>query len=110
MTILAFAMQKGGVGKTTTALAVGVELARLGKRVLLVDIDPQSNLTQALGYDPTQLRQSIHNLLLNPTHGLDAATLHTEHASISCRPRWRWLALSSPLPGSSAVSYDCAPR
>lgn len=79
MTILAFAMQKGGVGKTTTTLAVGVELARLGKRVLLVDIDPQSNLTQALGYDPTQLQQSIHNVLLNPTHGLDTATLHTEH-------------------------------
>jgi cellulose biosynthesis protein BcsQ len=47
--ILAFAMQKGGVGKTTTTLAVGVELAQLGKRVLLVDTDPQSNLTQAFG-------------------------------------------------------------
>src|SRR5689334_23085777 len=79
MTILAFAMQKGGVGKTTTTLAVGVELARLGKRVLLVDIDPQSNLTQALGYDPTQLQHSIHDVLLNPTHGIDTATLHTEH-------------------------------
>jgi chromosome partitioning protein len=77
--ILSFAMQKGGVGKTTTTLAVGVELGQLGARVLLVDIDPQSNLTQALGYDPTQLQQSIHNVLLNPTHSLDAATLHTEH-------------------------------
>ena len=45
MKILAFAMQKGGVGKATTTLAVGVELAKLGKRVMLVDIDPQSNLT-----------------------------------------------------------------
>ncbi len=79
MAILSFAMQKGSVGKTTTTLAVGVELAQLGARVLLVDIDPQSNLTQALGYDPTQLQQSIHNVLLNPTHSLDAATLHTEH-------------------------------
>lgn len=79
MTTLAFAMQKGGVGKTTTTLAVGVELAQLGQRVLLVDIDPQSNLTQALGYDPTQLERSIHDVLLNPTFGPGAATLHTAH-------------------------------
>ena len=57
MKILAFAMRKGGVVKTTRA--VGVELAKLGKRVLLVDIDPQSNLAQALGYDPTQITHSI---------------------------------------------------
>ena len=41
--------------------------------------DPQSNLTQALGYDPTQLEQSIHDVLLNPTHGPGAATLRTDH-------------------------------
>ena len=48
-TIIATAMQKGGVGKTTTTLALGCELARTGARVLLVDLDPQSNLTQGLG-------------------------------------------------------------
>jgi chromosome partitioning protein len=79
MTVLAFAMQKGGVGKTTTTLAVGVELAKLGKRVLLVDIDPQGNLTQALGFDPTQLRKSVYDVLLNPTHERSEAILHTEH-------------------------------
>ena len=79
MTILAFAMQKGGVGKTTTTLAVGVELANLGKRVLLVDMDPQSNLTQALGVDPTALERSVHDVLLNPSQDLAAATLHTPH-------------------------------
>lgn len=51
MTVLAVAMQKGGVGKTTTTLSVGVGLAQLGARVLLIDLDPQSNLTMALGYD-----------------------------------------------------------
>lgn len=79
MSVLCLAMQKGGVGKTTTTLAVGVELAQLGKRVLLVDTDPQSNLTQALGYDPTQLERSIHDVLLNPTHGVGGATLHTQY-------------------------------
>jgi chromosome partitioning protein len=77
--ILSFAMQKGGVGKTTSTLAVGVELAQQGRRVLLVDIDPQSNLTQALGYDPTRLERSIHNVLINPTQNPGAAILHTDH-------------------------------
>jgi chromosome partitioning protein len=72
-------MQKGGVGKTTTTLAVGVELAKLGARVLLVDIDPQSNLTQALGCDPTQIEHSVYEVLLNATHGPGFATLQTAH-------------------------------
>jgi chromosome partitioning protein len=49
--ILAFTMPKGGVGKTTSVLNVGVNLAQRGKKVLLIDIDPQANLTQGLGVD-----------------------------------------------------------
>lgn len=49
--ILTFTMPKGGVGKTTCVLNVGVNLARRGNKVLLVDIDPQTNLTQGLGVD-----------------------------------------------------------
>jgi chromosome partitioning protein len=67
MTVLALAMQKGGVGKTTTTLAVGVELARTGARVLLVDLDPQSNLTMSIGYDPASLERSIYEVLIEPT-------------------------------------------
>lgn len=77
--IIATAMQKGGVGKTTTTLAVGCELARAGMRVLLVDLDPQSNLTQGLGYDPTTLEQSIYEVLLDPTHDPSFAVLRGAH-------------------------------
>ncbi|PDV96827.1 ParA family protein [Candidatus Chloroploca asiatica] len=79
MTVLAVAMQKGGVGKTTTALSVGVELAQAGARVLLIDLDPQSNLTQALGYDPTEIEHSVYEVLLNPTLGTSFATITTNY-------------------------------
>lgn len=74
--IIATAMQKGGVGKTTTTLALGSELARGGARVLLVDLDPQSNLTQGLGYDPTSLNCSIYEAMIDPAQAREAM-LHT---------------------------------
>ena len=79
MTVLAVAIQKGGTGKTTTTLSLGVELARMGRRVLLIDIDPQSNLTQAVGHDPTQIEHSVYEVLLNPTYGPGFATLATSY-------------------------------
>ena len=48
--IIAVANQKGGVGKTTTCVNLGIGLARQGRKVLLVDFDPQANLTISLGY------------------------------------------------------------
>jgi len=62
--IIATAMQKGGVGKTTTTLALGHELAAQGHHVLLIDIDPQANTTEGLGYDPSTIQHSIYQLLL----------------------------------------------
>ena len=76
--VLALAMQKGGVGKTTTALNLGVALAKRGRRVLLVDIDPQANLTQGLGIDPAQLDYSIYEVLLNPERSVSFATIHSD--------------------------------
>jgi len=71
-------MQKGGVGKTTTALSLGVALAERGARVLLVDSDPQANLTQGLGIDPAEVEYSIYEVLLNPEQGTAFATLTTD--------------------------------
>jgi chromosome partitioning protein len=76
--ILALAMQKGGVGKTTTALSLGVALAERGANVLLIDLDPQANLTQGLGIDPSELEYSVYEVLLNPEHGTDFATIQTD--------------------------------
>lgn len=77
--VLALAMQKGGVGKTTTALNLGVELAQRGHRVLLIDMDPQGNLTRGLGVLPNQVEFSTYEVLLNPEQGTVAETMTTPY-------------------------------
>ncbi len=62
--VLAVAMQKGGTGKTTTTLNLGVALGELSKRVLLIDLDPQGSLTTAMGLDPEEQEQTIYRMLL----------------------------------------------
>lgn len=64
MRILAVANQKGGVAKTTTVASLGAAMAELGRRVLLVDLDPQGCLTFSLGHDPDKLPVSVHEVLL----------------------------------------------
>lgn len=76
--IIALANQKGGVAKTTTCLTLGVALARRGRRVLLVDLDPQANLTQGLGIDPYQAEATTYEVLLNPERGVQFATQHID--------------------------------
>ncbi|WP_422749797.1 ParA family protein [Mycobacterium sp. WMMD1722] len=62
--VLAVANQKGGVAKTTTVASLGAAMAEQGKRVLLVDLDPQGSLTFSLGHDPDKLPVSVHEVLL----------------------------------------------
>jgi len=62
--IIAVVNQKGGVGKTTTAVNLGSYLANLGKQVLLVDIDPQANATSGIGIDHKELEHGIYEALL----------------------------------------------
>lgn len=61
---IAISSQKGGVGKTTTCLSLGASLVEMGLRVLMVDLDPQGNLTQALGIEPESLRRTVGDALL----------------------------------------------
>lgn len=72
--VFALANQKGGVGKTTTAVNVGACLAQDGQRVLLVDADPQANATTSLGVDKHQVHRSIYDALINNTP-LDSVTV-----------------------------------
>src|SRR5213593_1133486 len=63
--IIAIANQKGGVGKTTTAVNLGAALAELGYRVLVVDLDPQGNATTGLGVNGRNLQSSIYDVIMN---------------------------------------------
>lgn len=62
--IIAFSNQKGGVGKTTTCVNMAAYLATAGKRVLLVDLDPQGNATTGLGFSKGALKKSVYNVII----------------------------------------------
>jgi chromosome partitioning protein len=69
--LYALVNQKGGVGKTTTAVNLSAYMAALGRRVLIIDSDPQANATSSLGIDPTTVARSLYDCLIRQTPLLD---------------------------------------
>ncbi|WP_331459756.1 ParA family protein [Jatrophihabitans cynanchi] len=84
--IIALCNQKGGVGKTTSTINLGAALAELGRRVLLVDFDPQGALSVGLGVQPHQLDRTAYNLLMERGVGVDDVLLKTSVPGMDLLP------------------------
>ena len=82
---LAIVNQKGGVGKSTTAVNLGASLAEMGKRVLIVDVDPQGNATSGLGVEKSSVKNSIYNVLVDDIE-VEEAVLETKSENLYILP------------------------
>ena len=72
--VISITNQKGGVGKTTTSINLSASLVKRGKRILLIDMDPQGNATVGCGVDPDQIENTIYDVLLDESSAAEAIT------------------------------------
>ena len=79
--IIAVVNQKGGVGKTTTAVNITAALTDLGKRVLLCDFDPQANASSGLGVDKKKAEKTVYDVIINDVPA-EKAIVKTKHGDV----------------------------
>jgi chromosome partitioning protein len=84
--VISVVNQKGGVGKTTTTVSLGAALAEYGRRVLIVDFDPQGALSVALGLNPNELGLTVYNLLSDPSCNVRDVIRKTEQGNLDLLP------------------------
>jgi chromosome partitioning protein len=84
--VIAMCNQKGGVGKTTSTINLGAALAEYGRRVLLVDLDPQGALSAGLGVPHYELDSTVHNLLIEPRVSIDEILMKTRVSGMDLVP------------------------
>lgn len=85
MKVLAICNQKGGVGKTTTAINLAASLASLKKKVLIIDTDPQANATSGIGIDKNDVEKSIYSVLVDEVD-INTAIKHTAYDNLDIVP------------------------
>lgn len=90
-TVISVTNQKGGVGKTTTAVNLSYYLSKMGKKTLLIDFDPQGNATSGLGVDKQSLKETIAEVAAG-TSTLDEVVIPTEYKNLFIAPTASYLA------------------